>query len=142
MNKAGATIMVKAFAAAENEPQITDGEIEVILSQCLRPDSAGLYTSDSAYVENYDANYGVTLAWKMKMGKAAGAYTFLDGGSQFIRSDMIRHCTQMYEEWRKGNLSCPNIGIEDRNNREMPYIPDNLPWGENSITPGSSGSWS
>lgn len=129
MDKAGAVLMVKAFAAVDSEPVVPDGDIELILTQCLRPDSAGVSPSGAGYVANYDANYAITLAWKLKMGRAAGQYTFLDGGSQFIRSDMIRHCTQMYEQWRKGLLTCPSVGVEDRNNREIRLIPLPRPLG-------------
>ena len=46
----------------------------------------------------------------MKAGKAAAKYTFLAGGNQFIRSDMIRHCTEMADRWRRGMFTSAPLG--------------------------------
>ena len=110
MDKAEAKILVKAYAATDNEPTLNDGEIDIILSQGRRPNSDGTLLNDVGYVDNYDANYAIMMAWEMKAGKAAGLYTFLAGGNQMIRSDMIRHCQQMADRWRRGVFSCVPIG--------------------------------
>ena len=110
MDKAEAKILIKAFAATDNEPVLSDGELDIILSQSRRPGSDGTLVNASDYVDNYDANYGIMMAWEMKAGKAAGLYTFLAGGNQMIRSDMIRHCQQMADRWRRGQFHCVPIG--------------------------------
>jgi hypothetical protein len=110
MDKAQAKILIQAFAATGNAPELDDGEIDIILSQSKRPMSDGTLVNGTDYVDNYDANYGIMMAWEMKAGKAAGLYTFLAGGNQMIRSDMIRHCQQMADRWRRGIFHCVPIG--------------------------------
>jgi hypothetical protein len=110
MDKSEAKILVIAFAATGNEPVLSDGELDIILSQSRRPTSDGTLVNESGYVDNYDANYAIKMAWEMKAGKAAGLYTFLAGGNQMIRSDMIRHCQQMADRWGRGIFSCVPIG--------------------------------
>ena len=122
MNKATAFTLIKAYAATDNEPTLDDGEIEIILSQCKRPDGAGLGVTESGYVDNYDANTGIRMAWEMKAGKAAGKYTFLAGGNQFIRSDMIRHCTEMADRWRRSQFVAAPVGSTSFENYRTNWI--------------------
>ena len=110
MNLATALALVKAYAATDQEPTLEDGEIQIILSQAKSVDSSGNVVGSTAYVDNYDANYGIMMAWEMKAGKAAAKYTFLAGGNQFIRSDMIRHCTEMADRWRRGMFTSAPLG--------------------------------
>lgn len=119
MNKAEAAILVKAYASTDNEPVLSEGEIDIILSQAKRIDVAGKFKNDIDYVENYDANYGIRMAWEMKAGKAAGLYTFLAGGNQMIRSDMIRHCQQMADRWMRGIFVCAPIGSATWSNYQV-----------------------
>lgn len=102
MNRATIQGMIKAFAATANDPALSDEEIDLIIDMSRRQDINGKIWSDATWVETYDINWGVSRAWEMKAGKAAGLYTFLAGGQQFIRSDMIRHCQQMADRWKRG----------------------------------------
>jgi len=122
MDLATAIALVKAYAATDDEPTLSDGEIRIILSQALRPDAASVAVGGTGYVDNYDANYAIRQAWEMKAGKAAGKYTFLAGGNQFIRSDMIRHCTEMADRWRRGVFSSAPLTSSSFQNYRSNYL--------------------
>ena len=122
MDLATATAMVKAFAATDNEPALSDGEIQIVLSQARRPMADGTAVDGLGYVDNYDANYAIGMAWEMKAGKAAGKYTFLAGGNQFIRSDMIRHCREMADRWKAGTLSTITLSSSSFDNYRANYL--------------------
>ena len=47
MDKAEAKILVKAYAATDNEPTLNDGEIDIILSQARRPASDGTLLNET-----------------------------------------------------------------------------------------------
>lgn len=122
MDLATATALVKAYAAVDNEPVLTDGEVQIIMTQAKRPDSANISVGVSGYVDNYDANYAIQQAWEMKAGKAAAKYTFLAGGNQFIRSDMIRHCTEMADRWRRGQFTSAPLTSSSYDNYRTNYL--------------------
>ena len=122
MDLATAVVLVKAYAATDNEPSLDDGEVMIILSQAKRPMSDGTLVNATSYVENYDANYAIRMAWEMKAAKAAGKYTFLAGGNQFIRSDMIRHCTEMADRWRRNVFVSAPIGSSSWENYRTNYL--------------------
>jgi hypothetical protein len=122
MDLATAIALVKAYAATDDEPTLSDGEIRIVLSQALRPDTANVAVGATGYVDNYDANYAIRQAWEMKAAKAAGKYTFLAGGNQFIRSDLIRHCTEMADRWRRGIYSSAPLGSTSFTNYQANYL--------------------
>jgi hypothetical protein len=122
MDLATATALVKAYAATDNEPTLSDGEVQIILSQSRRPDAVGTGVGAIGYVDNYDANYAIRQAWEMKAGKAAAKYTFLAGGNQFIRSDMIRHCTEMADRWKSGSLNTLTLSSSSFDNYRANYL--------------------
>lgn len=102
MNSSDLELYIRAFAATDNEPVLGQGEIELLIAGARRMDSSYRAYTDANWVETYDVSWAISRAWEMKAGKAAGKYTFLQGGNQFIRSDMIRHCTQMADRWKRG----------------------------------------
>lgn len=102
MDRATVEQYIRTFGAADNEPVLDRGEIELLIDISRRADPLGYVHTDDGWTPSYDTNVAVSRAWEMKAGKAAGAYTFMQGGNQFIRSDMIRHCQQMADRWRRG----------------------------------------
>jgi hypothetical protein len=122
MDLATATALVKAYAATDNEPTLSDGEVQIILSQAKRPDAVGTGVGAVGYVDNYDANYAIRMAWEMKAGKAADKYTFLAGGNQFIRGSMITHCQQMADRWKSGSLSTLTLSSSSFDNYRANYL--------------------
>lgn len=102
MDRPTAEAQLRLFAAVENDPTLSQSEIEIILDMARRPDSSDVIWTDALWVPTFDLKFAISKAWEAKAGKAAGLYTFLQGGNQFIRSDMIRHCQQMADRWKRG----------------------------------------
>jgi hypothetical protein len=102
---------IRAFAAADNEPVLNDADIQLIIRGARRQDVEGELVDSASWAETYDKEWAISRAWELKAGKAAGLYTYMQGGNQLMRSDMIRHCQQQSDRWRKGCYA--SVAIED-----------------------------
>lgn len=102
MDRPTAEAHLRLFAAVEEEPSLAQNEIEIILDMARRPDAEDVVHTDATWVPTFDIHFAIVKAWEAKAAKAAAKYTFLQGGNQFIRSDMIRHCLTMAGQWRRG----------------------------------------
>src|SRR5215207_3098249 len=102
MERSEVEMYIRTFAAADNWPELNQGEIEFLIDISRRADAVGYVHTEVDWTPSYDTNVAVSRAWEMKAGKAAGHYTFMQGGNQFLRSDAIRQCQQMADRWRRG----------------------------------------
>ncbi len=105
---------IRAFAAADNEPALTDADIQLCIRGARRQDVDGNLVTSESWSETYDKEWAISRAWELKAGKAAGLYTFMQGGNQLMRSDMIRHCREQSDRWRRGCYA--SVAIEDAPN--------------------------
>jgi hypothetical protein len=75
---------------------LTGEEVEFCFQATKIVDTAGYAPTDILWTAAYKPALGVAKAWKLKAGKAAGDYDFSDLGQKYNRSQVIKHCLEMY----------------------------------------------
>ncbi|MGB7069634.1 MAG: hypothetical protein WBD22_09085 [Pyrinomonadaceae bacterium] len=86
---------LKKMAAWNVDPQLTDGEIDELLAQSSRVDSAGLAPAAPGWEPTYDLNAAAEFAWLVKAGRASELVEIDPPGSGIFTAKVFDNCRAM-----------------------------------------------
>jgi hypothetical protein len=92
---ADAKTQLQRMVAWDQDPQLTDPEVDDLLRLARAVDTDGRAVTDPEWVPTYDLNYAAAEGWRWKAGRVAALTSFSLEGQRVERSDMYDHCTKM-----------------------------------------------
>ncbi len=95
MDDVQATIRLRMMTAADDDPALTEAELDELVLMSRRADRDGYVISDATWTPTFDLNAAASTGWLWKAGKAAKDVTFSSDGQKFDLSNLIEHCERM-----------------------------------------------
>ena len=90
---------LRAMAAADADPTLTDDELAAVLGANVLPDAVGRAPADTDWQPTYAMGAAAQDAWLAKAGKAANRVDASDGSLSVQRSQLIDHCLLMADRY-------------------------------------------
>lgn len=110
MGESEALEMLSNMVAADEEPTLTELQLDRLVEIARRVDGQGLAPSDATWTPTWDLNAAAAEGWRRKAGKAAGQFSFTADGQTFHRAEMYRHCLSMAEHYAKKVVTSAPVG--------------------------------
>ena len=102
------------MVAADQEPTLDSDAIDELLAMAVRPDAAGLISTEDGYVTTWDLNAAAAEGWRWKAAQVANRFDFGADGQTFSRSDFLKHCLEMADRYSKRYASSVKVpALED-----------------------------
>ena len=92
---------LKLLSAAEQEPEVTDDELEALIEPWAVNDRYGVSPEESDWIPTYDMPRAVAEVWEIKASKAANMVDFDVDGSEVSNSQIYEHCMAQAETWKR-----------------------------------------
>lgn len=105
MTLAAARDYLVLATAADQEPVVTNANVETFLGQCKLADSTGRAPTDADWVPTWDLNLAEALIYERKASLCSNQVTFSRDGSKFDLSDRPERFRNMAKEARKRRMS-------------------------------------
>jgi hypothetical protein len=105
MTEAEARARLQRMIAATEEPILATTDIDDLVAQAKRPDSAGLAPSDPSWTPTWNLDSAAAEGWLWKAGKASPNYSFGIDASRDMQSDVFAHCMTMHEHYKQSSSS-------------------------------------
>lgn len=96
-----ATELLQSMTASDVDPVLSDDEIDRLVASSQRADLFGIPPTDSQWTPTYDLASAAAKGWLLKMGKASNRVDFIIERSGVTRSQFIKHCQMMANEYRR-----------------------------------------
>jgi len=101
-------IRLKAMTAWDEEPTLSDTEIDALLTQFSRVDETGLEPSDPSWTATYDLRAAAKEGWTWKMGRASSLVSTDLDGDRMSSNQVFDHCKEMVRKY--GGTPTMNVG--------------------------------
>ena len=85
---------------ATTAPALTDTDLDELLNDAARTDTAGLPPSDPEWDPTYDLDSAAAGGWLRKAGRAASAHNFSAGSIRSERAQVHQHCLAMAQHYQ------------------------------------------
>lgn len=127
MNQADALELIRSRTDATVEPILTADELDELVGQAKRPDSAGRPPQDPQWVPTFDVDPAIAAGWWKKADRAVGMYDVTLEGNTFARGQLYDRCVKQAQAYQHGDVaaiaddkpSAPRHGTLDL----MPWLP-------------------
>ena len=86
---------LKRMTAWDTAPELTDGELDMLLEQASVADAAGVAPTETEWVPTYDMNAAASAGWMMKAGRASIMVEIDPPGSGIFTSKVFDNCRAM-----------------------------------------------
>ena len=97
-------------AAADQEPVVTNANVETFLGQCKLADSAGRAPTNTAWVPTWDLDLAEAMIYERKAAMIAQQTTFSRDGSKFDLTDRVQGYKDMAMKARRRRIG--GVGVE------------------------------
>lgn len=95
MDEAAVRTRLEHMLQWQEEPALTEGEVDDLLELAKRPDSIGRLPSEDGWEATWNLNAAAAEGWRWKAGKAAPRFDAdLGDGVRFRRAQMYAHCME------------------------------------------------
>lgn len=132
MTAAQALEELKALCAWDKTPSIEEGRLQAILTNSRVVDGNGYAPSDDEWGSPtgdpattpdgaYDMNLAAQRAWQEKAGNAAHCTDFTSDGESKDRSQILKHCLTMADEYKRRRAS--SLASTDAQGRSLALLP-------------------
>jgi hypothetical protein len=101
MDATVARVRIGAMTAWDSEPTLTSEELDTLVELAQRADADGRAPWDADWSGTYDLNAAAAEGWRWKAARAASKFDVTTDGQTVIRSQIIDHCQEMAEMYRK-----------------------------------------
>jgi hypothetical protein len=91
--------------AADQEPVVTNANVETFLGQCKLADSAGRAPTDTAWVPTWDLNLAEAMIYERKAAMISQQVTFERDGSKFDLTDRVNGYKERADKARRRRVS-------------------------------------
>jgi len=98
---------IKRLCAAAYDPELDDGDVDILVRQAKMPDLYGRMPADVDWEATWDINYAVMTGWDIKGAKAAGDFRFEEDQQVFYREQVARHCQAMSKRYNRRAINVP-----------------------------------
>lgn len=101
-------IRLKAMTAWEQEPALSDEEVDALLAQFSVPDADGNVPSDEEWTPTYNLRKAAAEGWRWKMGRASDLISTDLDGDRMSADQVFEHCRRMV--WQYAGTASPSVG--------------------------------
>ncbi len=81
--------------AADSEPKLESGDIELLLASYAKVDKNGKSPSAAEWIPTYNINAAATEAWRWKAAKASELISVDLDGERMSSNQVFEHCERM-----------------------------------------------
>jgi hypothetical protein len=99
---------LKAMTAWDQEPTLSESEIDALLDQFAIADSDGLTSEDEDWVPTYNMRAAAREGWSWKMGRSADQVSTDLDGDRMSANQLFDHCAAMVKKY--GGTPTMNVG--------------------------------
>lgn len=92
---------IEVMTAWDSEPTLSSTEVSMLLELAQRADVDGFAPSHDDWTPTYDLNAAAAEGWRWKAAKVAGKFDVSTDGQAVSRSQMVAHCQQMADQYRR-----------------------------------------
>jgi len=111
MTQAEAEDKLILMVLAEEDPALSDEQVESLVELARRPDAEGLTALEEGWTPTWDLNFAAAEGWRRKAGIAATRFNFSEDGQTFQRAQIYAHCIAQAEAYAsKGMGAIPVQG--------------------------------
>ncbi len=129
MDAATAELRLKNMTAWTCSPELSQGDIDMLLLLARRQDTNGREVSDTNWTPTWHLEWAAAEAWAWKAAYTSDRFDVAAAGTTLNRSQTHSHAVKMYELYSKKAANQPHsirqVGnlVYDRLNAATPY-----PW--------------
>jgi hypothetical protein len=102
MDRTAAELRLKSMTAWDEDPALSQEEIDDLLEQAKVPDADGLAITDAAWDPTWDLNFAASKGWDLKAGKVVNRFRFEEDNQVFHRNQIHDHCLAMSKRYGRG----------------------------------------
>jgi hypothetical protein len=92
---------------ADEDPALSEAQLEDVLMHARLPDADGNVYGDDAWTPTWDLTGAAAEGWRRKAGIAASRFNFAEDGQRFDRAQVYAHCISQanyYAEKAMGSI--------------------------------------
>ena len=97
MTEAECQDRIARLIEADQDPALSDDDMDDLLSIAARPDTAGLTRADDNWDPTWDLNAAAAEGWLRKASKAVTRFSFSEDGQRFERAQIYAHAIRQHE---------------------------------------------
>lgn len=94
------------------EPVLDSDDMDLILDQAKRADSAGNSPSSDDWNPTWDLEAAAVIGWEIKAGRAASTFDFGEDSQRFNASQVHDQCMAMARLYRRGSGSARAASVQ------------------------------
>lgn len=92
---------LRRMVQASREPQLQDPDLDAILEDARRPDSAGVLVGAAGYVDTWDLSWAAVEGWETKASRASDLISANVGGGTIPADQIFEHCKRQADIYRR-----------------------------------------
>lgn len=97
--------------AADQEPVVTNAQVETFLGMCKLADIAGRAPADASWVPTWDLDLAEAMIYERKAAMIAQQVTFERDGSKFDLTDRVNGYKEMAEKARRRRIGSVDLEL-------------------------------
>lgn len=109
LSRAEAFVRLSAMLQSGEEPKLLDADVNQLLDEAARADSAGIAPSDAGWTETWSLESAAAEGWRRKAGKVAGRFNVTTDGDALARAQIFAHCLSMADRYARKVVSAIEI---------------------------------
>lgn len=101
MTEAEAETKLRLMILPDEDPALSDAQVDDILTYARRPDESDYDYEDDEWTPTWDLDAAAAEGWRRKASFAAARFNFAEDSQRFDRAQTYAHCLKQAEQYAR-----------------------------------------